>query len=148
MRLYIKHISLSFSLLIPVAGFAQPYSIDWYELASGGGASTGGVYSVSGTIGQHDVGGLMTGANYSLMGGFWSFIAVVQTAGVPNLTIAQDSNNVTVSWSDTGTYTLLQNSSLTSGSWTTNHSIISTSNGTNSITLTLPAGRLFFRLKQ
>jgi hypothetical protein len=27
----------------------------------------------------------MTGGNYSLTGGFWSLISVVQTAGVPNL---------------------------------------------------------------
>ena len=143
-----KHISLYFSLIIPVAGFAQQYSIDWGDAASGGGASTGGVYSVSGTIGQHDVGAPMTSANYSLTGGFWSLIAVVQTAGVPSLTIAHSATSVTVSWPDTGTYTLLQSSSLTSGSWTTNKSTLSTRNGTNSLTLAIPAERLFFRLKQ
>jgi len=35
---------------------AQTYSIDWYKIAGGGGTSTGGVYAVSGTIGQHDAG--------------------------------------------------------------------------------------------
>src|ERR1035437_2294046 len=32
----------------------QSYSIDWYKIAGGGGSSTGGVYAVSGTIGQPD----------------------------------------------------------------------------------------------
>ena len=42
---------------------AQSYSINWYKVAGGGGTSTGGTYSVSGTIGQHDAGGPMTGGN-------------------------------------------------------------------------------------
>jgi hypothetical protein len=36
---------------------AQNYSIDWFTIDGGGGTSTGGVYSVSGTIGQPDAGG-------------------------------------------------------------------------------------------
>ena len=79
-------------LLIPLllaasAVQAQQYSIDWYKIAGGGGTSTGGVYAVSGTIGQHDAGGPMTGGSYSLTGGFWSLITVVQTPGAPLLTI-------------------------------------------------------------
>ena len=56
-----KRLILLLSLLLPAVGFAQQYSIDWYKVAGGGGTSTGGVYAVSGTIGQHDAGGPMTG---------------------------------------------------------------------------------------
>ena len=70
-------------------GSAQSYSIDWYKVAGGGGTSTGGTYSVSGTIGQHDAGGPMTGGNYSLTGGFWALISVVQTPGAPTLYISR-----------------------------------------------------------
>jgi hypothetical protein len=66
---------------------AQSYSIDWYKIAGGGGTSTGSVYSVSGTIGQPDAGMAMSGGGFSVSGGFWSLISVVQTAGLPNLTI-------------------------------------------------------------
>ena len=126
---------------------AQQYSIDWYKIAGGGGTSTGGVYSVSGTIGQHDAGGPMTGGNYSLTGGFWALISVVQTAGLPNLAITfVGPNSVKVSWPNTGNYTLQQNSNLAGGSWTTSGYTITTSNGTNSITITPPTGNLFFRL--
>ena len=59
----------------------QSYSVDWYKVAGGGGTSTGGVYAVSGTIGQHDASGAMNGGNYSVTGGFWSLINVVQTPG-------------------------------------------------------------------
>jgi len=134
------------ALLLPATGFAQPYSIDWYKVA-GGGASTGGAYVVNGTSGQHDAGGPLTGGSFSLTGGFWSRISVVQAPGTPNLVITfVGPNSVKVSWPDTGSYTLLQNPSLEGGSWTTSGYAVTTSNGTNNITITPPTGNLFFRL--
>jgi hypothetical protein len=127
---------------------AQNYSIDWYKIADGGGTSAGGPYSVSGTIGQHDAGGQMVGANYSLTGGFWSLIAAVPAPGLPSLTISQSANTVTISWPATGSYILLQNANLATGNWTTNTAPVSMANGTNSITISPPVGNLFFRLKQ
>jgi hypothetical protein len=132
-----------------ITACAQNYSIDWYKIAGGGGTSTGGTYTVSGTIGQHDAGGPMTGGSYSLTGGFWALISVVQTPGLPNLTITfVGPNRVVVSWPNTGSYTFQQNANLAGGSWTTSGYTITTSNGTNSITITPPTGNLFFRLKQ
>src|ERR1700730_2450304 len=75
----------------PLLAGAQ-YSIDWYKVSGGGGTSTGGVYSVSGTIGQHDSGGPMTGGNFSLTGGFWALYAV-QTPGAPVLSIKLTTTN-------------------------------------------------------
>jgi hypothetical protein len=140
---------LSTLIFQPSTASAQPYSIDWYKIAGGGGTSTGGVYAVSGTIGQHDAGGPMTGGNYSLTGGFWALISVVQTPGAPLLTITHSGNSVIVSWPNTGSYTLQQNSNLAaSAGWTTSGYTVTPSNGTNSITITLPTGNLFFRLSQ
>ena len=129
----------------------QTYSIDWHKIAGGGGTSTGAVYSVSGTIGQHDAGGTMTGGNYSLTGGFWALISVVQTAGLPNLSITRSGSSVIVSWPDpaTNSYTLQQNGNLSNtAGWTASGYTISSGNGTNSITVNLPTKNLFFRLKQ
>jgi hypothetical protein len=81
-----KKLLFLLGLLLSGISFAQQYSIDWYKISGGGGTSNGGVYSVSGTIGQHDAGGPMTGGNYSLTGGFWALYAV-QTPGAPLLTI-------------------------------------------------------------
>ena len=75
---------------------AQSYSIDWYKISGGGGTSTGGVYSVSGTIGQHDA-GAMSGGSYSLTGGFWALNAV-QTPGAPLLSIARTATNTVIVW--------------------------------------------------
>ena len=41
----------------------QSYSVDWYKVAGGGGTSTGGTYTVNGTIGQPDASGAMSGGN-------------------------------------------------------------------------------------
>jgi hypothetical protein len=74
------------------------YSIDWSTIDGGGGTSTGGVYSVGGTIGQPDA-GAMSGGNYTLQGGFWGVIAAVQTPGAPLLSIFRTTTNtVVVTW--------------------------------------------------
>jgi hypothetical protein len=149
-----KKYILVFALLLPAGGLAQQYTIDWYKVAGGGGTSSNGQYAVSGTVGQHDAGGPLTGGQYSLTGGFWSIIGVVQAAGRPRLSIRQSGNYVIVSWPDTGDYILQQNNNpgVPSG-WTTSGYSVSTNNGTDSITIALPSGNLplptanlFFRL--
>jgi hypothetical protein len=144
-----KNIIIPFALLIPAVSFAQAYSIDWYKVAGGGGTSTGATYQVTSTIGQPDAGGAMSGGPYSVTGGFWSLIAVVQTAGLPNLSIAHSSNSVIVSWPNTASCTLRTNNNLvTVSDWNAYGGTVSTSNGTNSITISPPTGKLFFRLSQ
>ena len=143
-----KKIILLFGLLLPAVGFAQQYSIDWYKIAGGGGTSTGGTFTVSGTIGQPDAGGPMTGGNYSLTGGFWSLISVAQTPGAPTLYISHAGNTVTVYWQDVSGWSLQQNNSLTTpAGWSVNSSWTTTS-GTNHLTITPPTGNLFFRLSK
>ena len=125
---------------------AQQYSIDWYNVAGGGGTSTGGNYGVSGTIGQHDAAGPMTGGNYSLTGGFWALISVVQTPGAPTLYISHSGNTVTIYWQAVSDWTLHQKSDLTNtNGWALNTSW-TTSNVTNYLNITAPTGNLFFRL--
>jgi hypothetical protein len=148
-----KNWILIFGLLIPAFSQAQSYSIDWYKVAGGGGASSGtnggSAYSLTGTIGQQDASAAMTGGAYSLTGGFWSLITQVRTPGTPSLTITHSAYSVIVSWPNTVSYTLQQNSDLAvSAAWTTSGYPVTTNSlaGTNSITITLPAGSLFFRL--
>lgn len=127
---------------------AQQYSIDWQKVAGGGGVSSNGQYTVSGTIGQPDAGGPMTGGNYSLTGGFWALISVVQTPGAPALYISESANTVTVYWQNVSGWTLQQNNNpANTGGWSASGGI-TTTNGTNLLNLTSPAGNLFFRLTQ
>ena len=126
---------------------AQSYSIDWYKVAAGGGTSTNGSYSVSGTIGQTDASGAMSGGNYTVTGGYWALINVVQTPGAPTLYISHSGNVVTVYWQNVSGWSLIQNGNLTTpvASWPPSSSPTLTG-GTNYLNLTNAAGNLFFRL--
>jgi hypothetical protein len=104
---------------------------------------------VSGTIGQHDADGPMTGGSYSLNGGFWALVSVVQTPGLPGLTVTRTGSSVIVSWPNTGAYTLQQSANMPAGGgWSTSPFTVTTSGGFNSITISPSAGSLFFRLKR
>jgi hypothetical protein len=137
------------TFVLAVRVSAQSYSIDWYTIDGGGGTSTGGVYSVSGTIGQPDAGVAMTGAGYSVTGGFWSLFAL-QSPGAPTLKIfLTTTNTAVVYWPSPSTgWNLQQNLSLSTTNWNTPAESVA-DNGTNRfIIVNSPAGNRFYRLKQ
>jgi hypothetical protein len=141
----IKKLFLLVGLLIPTIGFAQNYTIDWYKVSGGGGTSTGGVYAVSGTIGQPDASTPLSGGNYSVTGGYWSLINLVQTPGAPTLTISYVGNQAVISWDASVTgFTLQTNNNLSTGSWGNYLGAVVN----NSITNSPVIGNLFFRLTQ
>jgi len=127
---------------------AQSYSVDWYKVAGGGGTSTGGVYSVSGTLGQPDA-GVLSGGNYSLAGGFWGIIAAVQTPGAPVLTITRTAtNSVVVSWPyPSAGFSLQQNPDLRTTSWTPSPQMLNTNAALNWIIVNPPQGNVYYRLR-
>jgi hypothetical protein len=143
-RLLLLAASLIGLLFTSTLGHSQSYTIDWFRVAGGGGASTGGVYSASGTIGQPDASAAMTGGNYSLIGGFWSLLAV-QTPGAPLLTITCTGNQAIVSWLPSATgWTLQTNNNLATGVWGNYLGQISNNSVTNSVS----GARMFYRLSQ
>ena len=123
-------------------------TLDWATVDGGGGSSTGGVYSVIGTIGQPDA-GKMSGGNYSIDGGFWGLIAAVQTPGAPLLSIFRTTTNtVAVFWPSPSTgFTLQQN---TNGVATVNWSNVATAPTDDGTTKTIivnpPTGNRYYRL--
>jgi hypothetical protein len=82
-------IILTFIILtfLTLSTASAQYAILWHTIDGGGGTSTGGVCSVSGTIGQHDAGPTMTNGQYAVTGGFLALPKVIQTEGSPTLTI-------------------------------------------------------------
>jgi hypothetical protein len=73
-----KHRVVSIStiiLVLVIAGVAYAatngYNNDWWTVDGGGGTSQGGDYAISGTIGQPDTSPLMSGGEYTVVGGFW-----------------------------------------------------------------------------
>jgi hypothetical protein len=124
------------------------FSIGWYKVSGGGGTSAGGVYSVSGTIGQHDAGGPMLGGAYSLTGGFWALYAI-QTLGAPTLTITlTPTNTVIVSWPSPSTgFGLQQNTNLNTTNWVTPAQTVNDNGVTKFILVNPPTGSRFYRLR-
>lgn len=55
---------------LAVAATGGGYNLSWFSIDGGGGVSSGGMYTVNGTIGQPDT-GTLSGGDYHLQGGFW-----------------------------------------------------------------------------
>lgn len=103
---------------IAMLAAAQP-EITWQTLDGGGGTSTGGVYAVSGTIGQPDA-GVSAGGAFRLSGGFWNAVSVVQTPGAPILRIARNTSGaVVLVWAAQGAegYRLQEAAILSADAW-------------------------------
>jgi hypothetical protein len=79
-------IVLALLIALPTLARSQPaptvatYDSSWYSIDGGGATfSTGGSYSLGGTIGQADAGS-MNGGSYSIAGGFWGGVIVPTTS--------------------------------------------------------------------
>jgi hypothetical protein len=131
---------LSFTICSPA--FVQ-YSVDWFTIDGGGGTSTGGVYSVSGTIGQADAGGPMTNGQFSVTGGFWVLPTAIQVTGAPRLTIVPAAAGLAaISWTpNTPGFVLQETVSLFPTNW-----VNSASGATNPIIVPATLPTKFFRV--
>ena len=70
---YVPRSTISVLLLFVVLAASTAgaqYEISWYTIDGGGGTSSGGVYTLTGTIGQPDA-AYSAGGNYEMLGGFW-----------------------------------------------------------------------------
>jgi hypothetical protein len=126
------------------------YSINQSTIDGGGGASTGGVYAVTGTIGQPDA-GTMSGGDFTLTGGFWSMIAVVQMPGAPHLSVTRSNAAVLISWPWSSLDWNLESTAALAGgntAWT----LLAPPYPTNAtdclVTEPAPPGNRFYRLRK
>ena len=139
-------------LVIPTQVFTQSYSIDWYKIAGGGGVSTGGVYTLSGTIGQPDA-GAMSGGSYSVQGGFWAIVSAIQTPGAPLLSIERSGGSVRVFWPLPATGFVLEQAGALSNTppgtaWSQVGYPYQTNATQISITVPAPPGNKYYRLRK
>ena len=142
-----KNILLALSLLVPVLCSAQQYQINWYKIAGGGGTVSNSQYTVNGTIGQHDAGGPLTGGNYLVTGGFWSFLAV-QTPGSPLLRVfLTATNTAVVAWPAPSTgFHLQQTADIGAPNWAGVTNTVNVVGGENLVIISPPTGNRFYRL--
>jgi hypothetical protein len=131
--------------LFATLALAQSYSIDWHAIDGGGGTSTGGVYSISGTIGQADAGGSTTNGQYSITGGFWVLPTAVRVIAAPSLTIVPATpGNATIAWTPSTPGFVLQETWVFSPpNWTN-----SLSGTTNPVVIHATLPMKFYRLYQ
>ena len=59
------------SITVSIAQTGGDFTITKSTIASGGGTSNGGNFSLNATIGQADASNELTGGNFALNGGFW-----------------------------------------------------------------------------
>ena len=77
MRVRMKWILWLVLVSAPPIALGQ-YAIPWWTVDGGSTTSTGGTYSLAGTIGQPDASSFsnpMSGGSYTLVGGFWPVAA-------------------------------------------------------------------------
>ncbi len=144
-----KYLLIVMLALLPLVVQAQPYSIDWFTIDGGGGTSTGGTYTVTGTIGQPDA-GRMSGGAYTLEGGFWGIISAIQTPGSPLLRVLLTSTNtVVVAWPNPSTgFSLQQNAALGNTNWLGVTNVPAVVGNEKQVIVAPPVGNRFFRLGQ
>ena len=144
MKPFLMLVISSFSLAgLTSTANGQSFSLDWFKIAGGGGTSTGGVYSVSGTIGQLDASGPLTNGQYSLTGGFWVLPIAVQDTNAPTLTIAPATpGNATISWApNTPGFVLQETWVLSPANWTN-----SLSGATNPVIVPATLPKKYYRV--
>jgi hypothetical protein len=140
-------------LLSWVNDVVAQYTLTWSNIEGGGCLGTGGVYAVSGTIGQPDA-GRMAGGLYALSGGFWSIVDMVQTPGLPLLNIERlPGGAVRIFWHRQTNDVVLEEVSAISSSPVTGWALVPPATyQTNlthvSITLPMPTGMRVYRLRR
>jgi len=142
--------SLTLAILAALAptSLAQ-YAINWHTMDGGGGTSTGAVYSVRGTVGQPDAAAPATNGQYSVTGGFWSGMSVLQTPGAPILSIKFIAGGqAQLSWPVSVTGFTLEEAASVTGTWSDTPQAVVTN--VSERTVTVPATGIIkvFRLKK
>lgn len=129
---------------------AQTFTVSPSVIAGGGGTSTGGVFRVSGTIGQSAAGNL-AGGSFAIQGGFWGSAEAIQTPGAPFLKVVRAGGNYVLTWADTGAgfalevATALQTLNTV---WGNSGASPTLANGTNTVTIAAQPGKFFYRLRK
>ena len=128
---------------------AQDFALKWYALSGGAGVCTGGVYSVSGTVGQPVV-GPSSGGDYTLEGGYWSVVAVVPTPGAPELKAVRSGQGVLISWPSTSPGFVLEEaiSLPPPNGWGVINQAVIVIGGENTVTIPAVSGNRFYRLRK
>lgn len=137
------------ALILCVAGLAsaQSYSVDWFTVDGGGGTSSGGAFTINGTIGQPDA-GVLSGGDYTVEGGFWSGISILQTTGAPLLSIQLLGTNAIISWPVGVSGFSLEETAVIGGVWSTTPQPVFDTATAHTVTVPATSNIKVYRLKK
>jgi hypothetical protein len=133
-----------------ITSHAQQFALESFTVDSGGGTSSGGGFTLIGTIGQADAAQPIAGGAFVFTGGFWGVVVAVPTLGAPELAITRNQNgSVTVSWaSPSEAFALQRCDQLADGGWPPAPEPVADDGVRKSVTVAAPAGLRFYRLAQ
>jgi hypothetical protein len=143
-----KTLAIHLVLLVAALNAAAQYTMDWFTIDGGGGRSSGGAYTLQGTVGQPDA-AISGGGAYTLHGGFWAAFAVVPSEGAPSLRILRSGPSVVLAWPNPSTgYQLQETLSLTAPNWTDVGAAPGVVGDERQVSQTLAPGTRFYRLRK
>ena len=144
---HFRSLALVTLLLATSRGRAQ-FAIDWFTLDGGGGSSTGGAYSLTGTIGQPDAAS-SSGGNYEVQGGFWGAFCGAAAETAPALRIQLEGANVVLAWPNPSSgFQLQESSSLTTPDWADVNAVPVLVSSEKQINQPVATGARFYRLRK
>ncbi len=135
---------------------AQNFAITSHKISDGGGTSrsgrgsTGGNYTLTGTIAQHEAGSDSAGGAYRLSGGFLAQYMALQQSGAPQLTIRSSGALVKIVWGSNVQGWKLQanSSSLAPAGWFDVAGTPAVSGAEQFLQFSAGGGSVFFRLRK
>ena len=148
-RLNLSFLFLVVLLLVAApSARAQNFAIDWFSVAGGGNTSDGGVFSVSGSIGQPDA-GTLSGGSFTLDGGFWGAASESQPTSAPSLNIRLSGADCLLSWpAPSAGFELQETSSLDSpADWKGAEAMVMVVGSENTAKVPASGAVKFFRLR-
>jgi hypothetical protein len=125
------------------------FSLDWWTIDGGGGQSSGGSFTVTGTIGQPDA-GRMSGGTFTVEGGFWAIVAVEAPQG-PTMGIERQVGSVKVYWPLSANGWVLEKTTTLSGNpipWQTLNPPYASDAQHYYLLVSPPTGTTFYRLRK
>lgn len=125
---------------------AQGLSIDSHSIGGGGGLSSGGAFTLNGTISQVESGAAVAGGHFAIQSGFWNVVTLLPIPGGPTLTIQRVGTSVMLSWDSATGWSLQQNSQLSESGWSAFTGLISDDGTTKTATYPLSSRVEFFQL--
>jgi len=134
----------------PGNGFAQDYAISRFTVSGGSGASTNGIFALTGIAGQIGV-AKSAGGDYSVDAGFWPLALAVQTPDAPLLRIGMTKAGIEISWSAPRTAGLTLEEAPSLGGvvkWATVTAAIGGTKDDSIVILPTTPGTRFFRLRR